>query len=120
MTLIAIFFPWAYFFISGQIWRGLVCLVLQLLIIGWIPAAIWAVSNNNYRKTENILSKKKPKELSIVLKPINLSTDNCISDSIKIEDLKQKSLSDNQAIFILIFMFIIMILNILVVYNNYL
>jgi len=43
MTLIAIFFPFISFFLRGKIFTGMVCLILQLTLIGWIPAAVWAV-----------------------------------------------------------------------------
>lgn len=43
MTLIAIFFPSISFFLRGRILTGLLCIILQLTLIGWIPAAVWAV-----------------------------------------------------------------------------
>lgn len=43
MTLLAIFFPFLSFILRGRIITGIVCLVLQITLIGWIPAAIWAV-----------------------------------------------------------------------------
>jgi uncharacterized membrane protein YqaE (UPF0057 family) len=43
MTLIAIFFPSISFLIRGKIFTALICLILQITLIGWIPAAIWAV-----------------------------------------------------------------------------
>ncbi|RYE31134.1 MAG: YqaE/Pmp3 family membrane protein [Sphingobacteriales bacterium] len=43
MTLIAIFFPCVSFFLRGKILTAILCLVLQITLIGWIPAAIWAV-----------------------------------------------------------------------------
>ncbi len=43
MTLIAIFLPWLSFLLRGKILSGIVCLVLQVTLIGWIPAAVWAV-----------------------------------------------------------------------------
>jgi uncharacterized membrane protein YqaE (UPF0057 family) len=43
MTLIAIFFPFASFFLRGKILTSILCLILQITLIGWIPAAIWAV-----------------------------------------------------------------------------
>lgn len=43
MTLIAIFFPFLSFILRGKILTGLICLLLQITLIGWIPAAIWAV-----------------------------------------------------------------------------
>ncbi|WDF66748.1 YqaE/Pmp3 family membrane protein [Flavobacterium sp. KACC 22763] len=43
MTLIAIFFPCISFLLRGKILTSLLCLILQLTLIGWMPAAIWAV-----------------------------------------------------------------------------
>jgi len=43
MTLIAIFFPALSFFLRGKIFTAIICLILQITLIGWIPAAIWAV-----------------------------------------------------------------------------
>nr|WP_184164919.1 YqaE/Pmp3 family membrane protein [Flavobacterium notoginsengisoli] len=43
MTLIAIFFPCVSFFLRGKILTSIICLILQITLIGWVPAAIWAV-----------------------------------------------------------------------------
>ncbi|KAF2342914.1 YqaE/Pmp3 family membrane protein [Flavobacterium tistrianum] len=43
MTLIAIFFPSLSFLLRGKLLTALLCLILQITLIGWIPAAIWAV-----------------------------------------------------------------------------
>jgi uncharacterized membrane protein YqaE (UPF0057 family) len=43
MTLIAIFFPFLSFLLRGRIFTGIICFLLQITLIGWIPAAIWAV-----------------------------------------------------------------------------
>ena len=40
--LIAIILPWLAFFTIGRPFAGIFCLILQLTLIGWIPAAIWA------------------------------------------------------------------------------
>ncbi|MFM9942154.1 MAG: YqaE/Pmp3 family membrane protein [Hyphomicrobiaceae bacterium] len=40
--LVAIFFPWLSFFFMGKVVQGIICLILQLTLIGWIPASIWA------------------------------------------------------------------------------
>ena len=40
--LIALLLPWLLFFTIGRPWSGLFCLILQITLIGWIPAAIWA------------------------------------------------------------------------------
>lgn len=41
--LIAFLLPWLTFFTIGQPVAGFLCLLLQLTVIGWIPATIWAV-----------------------------------------------------------------------------
>ena len=41
--IIAILLPFLAFFTIGRPLAGVVCLVLQLTLIGWLPAAIWAV-----------------------------------------------------------------------------
>ncbi|RMF09354.1 MAG: YqaE/Pmp3 family membrane protein [Alphaproteobacteria bacterium] len=41
--LIAIFLPFLLFFTIGRPIAGIICLILQLTVIGWIPAALWAV-----------------------------------------------------------------------------
>ena len=43
MTLLAILLPWLSFILRGRILTGILCLLLQITIIGWIPAAAWAV-----------------------------------------------------------------------------
>jgi len=43
MTLLAIFFPFLSFLFRGKILTAIICLILQVTLIGWIPAAIWAV-----------------------------------------------------------------------------
>ena len=41
--LIALLLPWLTFFTIARPLSGVVCLTLQLTLIGWIPAALWAV-----------------------------------------------------------------------------
>ena len=43
MTLLAILLPWLSFMLRGRILTGILCLLLQITVIGWIPAALWAV-----------------------------------------------------------------------------
>lgn len=54
--LIALLLPWLTFFTIGRPIAGIVCLILQLTLIGWLPATLWAifaVSNwNTDRKIE--------------------------------------------------------------------
>ncbi len=53
MTLIAIFFPFLSFLLRGKIFTCIICLILQITLIGWVPAAIWAViSLQNSRANE--------------------------------------------------------------------
>ncbi|WP_028229154.1 YqaE/Pmp3 family membrane protein [Paraburkholderia ferrariae] len=41
--LIALLLPWLLFFTIGRPVAGIICLILQITLLGWIPAAIWAV-----------------------------------------------------------------------------
>ncbi|MDK3074377.1 YqaE/Pmp3 family membrane protein [Sedimentitalea sp. JM2-8] len=41
--IIALLLPFLVFFTIGRPFQGMLCLLLQLTLIGWIPAAIWAV-----------------------------------------------------------------------------
>lgn len=47
MILIAILIPWLSFLLRGKILSGILCLILQITIIGWLPAAIWAIVSRN-------------------------------------------------------------------------
>lgn len=50
--LLAIFLPFMVFFTIGRPIAGIVCLLLQLTLLGWIPAALWAVYSLSQYKTE--------------------------------------------------------------------
>lgn len=41
--IIAILLPWLCFFTIGRPIAGVICLILQVTLIGWIPAVIWSV-----------------------------------------------------------------------------
>ncbi len=41
--ILALLIPWLNFFTIGKPIQGVICLILQLSLIGWIPAAIWSV-----------------------------------------------------------------------------
>ena len=43
MIVVAILLPWLAFMLGGHIFQGILCLILQITVIGWVPAAIWAV-----------------------------------------------------------------------------
>lgn len=55
--LIALFLPWLTFFTIGKPISGVVCLILQLTLIGWIPATIWAVYALSQYKTDQKIAK---------------------------------------------------------------
>lgn len=50
--LIALILPWLTFFTIGRPFAGIFCLVLQLTLIGWLPATIWAVYALSQYKTD--------------------------------------------------------------------
>jgi hypothetical protein len=43
MTIIAVLLPWLSFLLRGKLLSGVLCLILQITLIGWLPAAVWAV-----------------------------------------------------------------------------
>lgn len=55
--LLALLFPWFQFFTIGRPIAGLVCLILQITLIGWIPAAIWSVYALSQYKTDQKIRK---------------------------------------------------------------
>lgn len=55
--LIAIILPWLGFFTIGRPIAGIICLLLQITIIGWIPAAIWSVFALSEFKTDRKIEK---------------------------------------------------------------
>lgn len=40
--VIALLLPWLSFFTMGMPLSGIICLLLQVTLIGWVPAVIWA------------------------------------------------------------------------------
>jgi len=53
--LLAIFLPFVVFFTIGRPIAGIICLILQITLFGWLPAAIWAIySLGQYRTDEKI------------------------------------------------------------------
>ena len=50
--LLAIFLPWLQFFSIGRPFAGVFCLLLQLTLIGWLPATIWSVYALSQYKTD--------------------------------------------------------------------
>jgi uncharacterized membrane protein YqaE (UPF0057 family) len=53
MLALAILIPWLALFLRGRVVQGILCLLLQISLIGWIPAAIWAfvvINNDNQER----------------------------------------------------------------------
>jgi uncharacterized membrane protein YqaE (UPF0057 family) len=50
--IIAFLLPWLTFFTIGRPIAGIVCLLLQITVLGWIPATIWAVYALSQYKTD--------------------------------------------------------------------
>ncbi|WP_323142971.1 YqaE/Pmp3 family membrane protein [Massilia phyllosphaerae] len=50
--ILALFLPWLTFFTIGRPVAGIICLILQLTVLGWIPATIWAVYALSQYKTD--------------------------------------------------------------------
>ncbi len=61
--VLAIFLPFLVFFTIGRPLAGIICLILQITLIGWLPAAIWAVYALGQYKTDQKIAqalKQKP------------------------------------------------------------
>jgi len=56
--LIAILLPFVLFFTIGRPIAGIICLILQLTLVAWVIAAIWAVyalsEYNTDKKLEDV------------------------------------------------------------------
>jgi uncharacterized membrane protein YqaE (UPF0057 family) len=57
MILLDLFLPWISFLMRGKIFAGIVALILQITILGWLPATIWAIVARNSAKNEEKLKK---------------------------------------------------------------
>jgi len=59
--LLALLLPFMTFFTIGRPIAGVVCLILQVTLIGWLPAAIWAVyALSQYKTDEKIKDAMRP------------------------------------------------------------
>lgn len=52
---LAIFLPFLVFFTIRRPVAGIICLILQITLIGWIPAALWAVYSLSQYDTDRKL-----------------------------------------------------------------
>lgn len=57
--LLAIFLPFLAFFTIGRPLAGIFCLILQLTLIGWIPAALWAVYSLGQYNTDKKIAQAR-------------------------------------------------------------
>lgn len=55
--LLAIFLPFLAFFTIKRPIAGIICLFLQITLIGWIPAALWAVYSLSQYNTDRKIEK---------------------------------------------------------------
>jgi len=55
--VIALLLPWLTFFTIGRPLAGITCLILQITLIGWLPATIWAVYALSQFKTDKKIEK---------------------------------------------------------------
>ena len=55
--ILAIFLPWLNFFTIGKPIAGIICIILQLTLIGWLPAALWSVYALSQYNTEKKINK---------------------------------------------------------------
>ena len=54
--LLALLLPWLSFIVRGKVLSGIFCLILQCTLIGWLPAALWAINSRSNAKTNRKLN----------------------------------------------------------------
>ena len=63
LYLVAILLPPLAMLLAGKPFQAVICLILQVTIIGWIPAAIWSVLvvNGHYadKRTDRIVKEMR-------------------------------------------------------------
>jgi len=50
--VLAFFIPWLVFFTVKRPIAGIICLILQITLIGWLPATLWAMFSINSFNTD--------------------------------------------------------------------
>lgn len=55
---LAIFLPWLQFFTIGRPLAGVMCLLLQLTLLGWLPATAWSVYALSQYKTDQKIANR--------------------------------------------------------------
>jgi uncharacterized membrane protein YqaE (UPF0057 family) len=56
---LAIFLPFVAFFTIERPVAGIVCLLLQITILGWLPAALWAVYSVSQYETDKKIERSR-------------------------------------------------------------
>src|SRR3546814_10158826 len=67
--IIALLLPWLTFFTIGRPIAGIICLILQITIVGWLPATIWAVYALGQYKTDKKIEKALSQRSAYRLRP---------------------------------------------------
>ena len=52
IMLLAIIFPFLSFFFRGKVITAVICFILQITVLGWLPAAIWAAMSLSNERAE--------------------------------------------------------------------
>lgn len=57
--VLAVLVPCTIFFKRGKVSSGITCLIIQLMVIGWIPAIIWSVTEVKIDENEKRFQKMR-------------------------------------------------------------
>ncbi|MBF9223648.1 YqaE/Pmp3 family membrane protein [Hymenobacter ruricola] len=60
--LLAILLPGFSMMVNGHILKGILCFILQITFIGWIPAAIWGVAS----RSQDLAEKRHRETLEVL------------------------------------------------------
>jgi uncharacterized membrane protein YqaE (UPF0057 family) len=82
MILIAILFPGLSFLFRGKIIHFILCIILQLTVIGWLPAAIWAVMSISEERSNRRMA-------SMQVQVQNVNNNNTSDTPSKIDELER-------------------------------
>ncbi len=53
--IIALLIPWLTFFLIGRPLAGITCFILQITMIGWLPATLWAIYALNHYEMKKMI-----------------------------------------------------------------
>lgn len=60
--LLAILLPGLSMMVNGHLLKGILCFILQITVIGWIPAAIWGVAS----RSQDLAEKRHQESLAVL------------------------------------------------------